>query len=76
MGRLPTIIRIGEGKRNTKTKYYLYDVLTTHKEAIMIAQLHKKMDKSKYKIIEYEEGFWFPFKMYALYFNNIKTRIL
>lgn len=68
------IIWINEGTKKNKTKFYLYDIFTTRKEAIMIAQYHKRQDKSKYIIIEYEKGFWFPYKMHALYFNNIKTK--
>lgn len=73
MGIKP-VIWINQGTKKTKTKMYLYDIFTNKKEATIIAQYHKKKEKSKYFILEYEEGFWFPYKVYALYLNNIKTK--
>lgn len=74
MSKIPPVIWLKQGTRKNKVKYYLYDIFTSRKEAIWIAQLHKKKDKSKYFIMETEEGFWFPYKTYALYLNNIKTK--
>lgn len=74
MGKIPPVIWLNQGTRKNKVKYYLYDLFTKRKEAVIIAQLHKKKDKSRYYILEIEQGFWFPCKMYALYLNNIQTK--
>lgn len=74
MSKIQPIIWVKQGTKKSKTKMYLYDLFTTRKEAQTIAILYKKTEKSKYFIIEYEEGYWFPYKMYALYLNNIKTK--
>lgn len=64
----------GRKRGGQKVKMHLYDIFSTKKEAILIAQYHKKSDKSRYFIIEYEHGFLLPYKMYALYLDNIKTK--
>lgn len=65
MARLPKVI-YRKGK-----EYFLYDTYDSYAELIRDAKYYKKKNRSRYIVLKFEKGFWFPYKAYALYMDKI-----
>lgn len=53
-------------------KYYLYGIYQTRAKAYEMAKKMRKTNKTRYFILETEQGLWFPEKKYKLYLSKVQ----